>query len=280
LRTIQSAIPRPELREFIRIFAQREITPDEPESSQPNIAVLEQVLAFELRDRMDLDYPDLPGSACPAINLWGSLTHPYGRHLFHGHIIGFAVFLHPNASWQLFQIPPKVLTDLHYDGEHVLGRPFRDLWHLLADSNSFTERVRRVEDYLLPLALRARSLTPIMRSARYLSAHHGAIRIDRLAQHMDLSLRQFERRFLEEIGCSPKLYARIARFQSALDTKRLLPQRTWLEIAHHFGFADQMHMVKEFQLLAGKPPTQAVDQSNDMHPWSLAEFTDLRRSNS
>ncbi|AXC10307.1 hypothetical protein ACPOL_0954 [Acidisarcina polymorpha] len=82
-------------------------------------------------------------------------------------------------------------------------------------------------------------------------------------------------RDVDEIGCSPKLYARIARFQGALDTKRLFPERTWLNIAHQFGFADQMHMVRDFHSLAGKPPSQTVAESNDMHPWSLAEFTDL-----
>jgi AraC-like DNA-binding protein len=277
MRNIRSAIPRPELREFIRIFAQREITSDEPESSQPNIAVLEQVLSFELRDRMVLDYPGQPRQDCSAVNLWGSLTHPFGCHQFRGHIIGFALFLNPHASWQLFHVPPVVLANLRFDGQEVLGNSLQELWHLVADSKSFAERVRRAEDFLLPFAFRALEPTPIMRSARYLSAHHGAIRIERLAQHTALGVRQYERRFLNEIGCSPKLYARITRFQSALDAKRLFPLRTWLSIAHQLGFADQMHMVRDFHSLAGRSPAQAVQQSDDMHPWSLDEFTDLPR---
>jgi AraC-like DNA-binding protein len=268
-------MPRPELREFVRIFAQRDISSDEPESSQPNVAVLQQVLSFEISDRMLLEYPGRPHRNCPAINLWGSQNNPFGYHRFRGHIVGFALFLNPHASWQLFHIPPAILANLHYDGQEVLGRPLQDLWHLLAESRSFAERVRRVENYLLPLAIRARAPTSIMRSAAYLSGGQGVTRIERLAQHMAIGVRQYERRFLDEIGCSPKLYARIARFQSALDAKRLFPQRTWLNIAHQFGFADQMHMVRDFHSLAGRPPTQALEQSNDIQPWSLAEFTDL-----
>ncbi len=110
MQTLQSAIPKPELREFIRIFAGREITSDEPASSQPPlISILEQVLSFEIADPMLLDYVGKPNRVSPAINLWGTFTHPFGYHRFRGHTVGFAVFLHPNASWQLFGIPPAVI---------------------------------------------------------------------------------------------------------------------------------------------------------------------------
>ena len=62
-------------------------------------------------------------------------------------------------------------------------------------------------------------------------------------------LRQFERSFERDVGVSPKSFARIARFQSALDAKLVSPQRTWLDIAHSFGYHDQMHMIHDFEAL-------------------------------
>ncbi len=109
-----------------------------------------------------------------------------------------------------------------------------------------------------------------MRSASYLSSCHGSIRIEQLARHVGLGVRQYERRFLNEIGFPPKRYARIARFQGALDSKRLFPQRTWLNIAHEFGFADQMHMARDFHGLTGMPPTQAVEHCDDAHLWAVS----------
>jgi hypothetical protein len=35
----------------------------------------------------------------------------------------------------------------------------------------------------------------------------------------------------------------VARFQAALDAKLASPARTWLDIAHRFGYYDQMHML-------------------------------------
>jgi hypothetical protein len=93
VRTIQTATPRPELREFVRVYAQREIKCDGAGFAQANTAVLEQVLAFELDARMVLGFPDGRSELCPGINAWGSLTYPFGGASFSGHILGFAIFL-------------------------------------------------------------------------------------------------------------------------------------------------------------------------------------------
>jgi len=58
MRTIQAAMPRPEFREFVRAYAEREITCEGAGFAQANIAVLEQVIDFELGDRRLLDFPD------------------------------------------------------------------------------------------------------------------------------------------------------------------------------------------------------------------------------
>ncbi len=103
---------------------------------------------------------------------------------------------------------------------------------MLAESKSFSDRVRVAESYLLPFAAQVLDPTPIMQSAEHLFHGRGAIRIDALARDSTLSMRQYERRFSEEIGIGPKLFARITRFQIALDAKRVAPARSWLSIAH------------------------------------------------
>jgi transcriptional regulator GlxA family with amidase domain len=51
-----------------------------------------------------------------------------------------------------------------------------------------------------------------------------------------LGLRQFERNFDLETGASPKAFARVARFQATLDGKVVSPERSWVDIAHSFGY--------------------------------------------
>jgi AraC-like DNA-binding protein len=269
LRTTQFATPQPELREFVRVYAQREITCDADGFAQANTAVLEQVLAFELKDRMVLDFPDGRSKPCPGINAWGSLTYPFGGSRFSGHILGFAIFLKPFASWQLFRIPPCAIANIHCDGADLLGRGMQDLWSMLAECAMFSERVRVAEEYLLPFAVNALARTSIMKTAQHMFQRKGTVRIDELAYHTSLSVRQYERRFAEEMGLTPKLFARIARFQMALDEKRTTPARSWLSVAHEYGYFDQMHMIRDFQNLGGDAPGQILQQSGDLQPWSI-----------
>jgi hypothetical protein len=90
---------------------------------------------------------------------------------------------------------------------------------------------------------------------------------DRKPGHV--GLRQFERSFVREVGASPKSFARIARFQSAFDAKLVSPQRTWLDIAHSFGYHDQMHMIHDFEALGRTTPTHLIAQMADVRPPAL-----------
>jgi transcriptional regulator GlxA family with amidase domain len=171
--------------------------------------------------------------------------------------------------WPLFRIPSNVIVNKEYDAEDLLGPEILNLWSKLAECKTFQERIFAAERYLIPVASRARGSTLIARTAHHMLDRNGAIRIGEIADHARLSVRQYERRFLEEVGLTPKAFARTRRFQRAFDAKRFFPQRTWLSIAHEFGYFDQMHMVHDFQILGGDAPSNLLDQSGDLQPWSL-----------
>jgi AraC-like DNA-binding protein len=53
---------------------------------------------------------------------------------------------------------------------------------------------------------------------------------------------------------APKLFARIVRFNKAIDIKMNDPARSWTTIAHDCGYYDQMHFIKDFKLFSGSKP--------------------------
>ena len=59
--------------------------------------------------------------------------------------------------------------------------------------------------------------------------------------------------FREQVGVTPKLYARILRFRHALDLIRV-PGSSLAEVAVDAGFYDQSHMNREFRELGGLSP--------------------------
>ncbi len=280
MHTIQAVQPRPELKQFVRCFAHREMMLGDQSFDLPFIASLEPILSFNFADREVMNCADGRGHLVSTFHVLGPPSHMTRCAHFSGRVIAFGIFLTYLAPWQLFGIPPSILGDNDVAGEDLLGRATGRLWSRLADAKSFAERVGIAEEFLLPFALGHNKSSYIVDSSVYLVRHQGSIRIKELANRCSLSLRQYERRFAGEIGMSPKRFARIARFQIALDAKRRMPNRSWMSIAHGLGYFDQMHMIEDFHTMGGGAPGLIMQQSGDLQPWSLASMTpvDLRPS--
>jgi AraC-like DNA-binding protein len=182
----------------------------------------------------------------------------------------FAIFFQPLAFSQLFHIPMSVLVNFQYDGCDVVGADIQQLWHKMAETSSFPRRVEFVEEYLLGKAANSLRNTPVVNAALHMFASRGIARISDVASQSSLGLRQFERRFASEIGLSPKLYSRVARFQAVLDAKVNRQDIGWLNLAYDFGYFDQAHMIKDFQSLSGFTPECLLLRLGDMRPPALA----------
>jgi AraC-like DNA-binding protein len=267
---LQSASVHPALRQYVRAYAQRELTPSGEEVVQPIPASLEHIVEFEFHKPPEIEYPD--GTVAPVhrVAVVGPHTSPGINIRLKGRIVSFAIFFHPLGLWQLFRIPANELPNTSYRGGDLLGSSIDALWHRAAERTSFESRVVEVEKYLLERARRASGCTSTMLAASYIFEQQGVCRIDTIARQSGLSVRHFERRFGKEIGIKPKLFARIARFQMALDTKLHRPERSWLKISHDFGYHDQMHMIRDFQGLSGATPQRILVELGDIRPPALA----------
>jgi AraC-like DNA-binding protein len=78
------------------------------------------------------------------------------------------------------------------------------------------------------------------------------VRVAELASEIGCSRRHLTDGFREQVGVSPKLLARILRFQRAVALVGRGPG--WAEIAARCGYYDQAHMVRDFQQFAGAAP--------------------------
>ena len=125
----------------------------------------------------------------------------------------------------------------------------------LCDSTS--QRVLQLETFLI--ALRQRRPAPhdvgLEWCVAKLHAQAGQVRVEQLAAKTGLSQRHFSRLFKQQIGVSPKTYARVVRMQSVIAAKSARPTLSWAALAQDFGFFDQAHLDKEFLDLADATPT-------------------------
>ena len=86
--------------------------------------------------------------------------------------------------------------------------------------------------------------------------------VEKLADYACLSISQFERRFIQQMGITPKLYNRINRFYSAFLLKSLRPNLDWLSIAIQTGYNDYQHLVKDFKQFSGTTPNSLLAAEN------------------
>ncbi len=81
----------------------------------------------------------------------------------------------------------------------------------------------------------------------------GNIRIGKLAEDLNYSERHISRIFQDSMGISPKTFARIIRFQNAVDA--IINSSDFLgNFFYELGYSDQAHFQREFKQYTGTTP--------------------------
>ena len=168
----------------------------------------------------------------------------------------FGAYLYPFAVPRLFGYPAYDVTNISPDLDSMFGSEGKLLEEQILAAADNRDRVRIVSTFLeSKLRLSARELPSIHRSIRSVIVSVGDVRITDLAREQGISTRQFERSFKEFAGLTPKLYARVARFQSATQLK-IEGIRDLTEIAYACGYYDQSHFINDFRRFSGYTPKE------------------------
>lgn len=227
----------------------------------------EQKLFFYPHDPVQASYPDsgleltLPFAAMVGPQPERVVVTPGPDHLV------IKVGFRPGGLYRLTGIPMTACYRVEaFDARDIFGSAIQtlheQLWHCLRPE----EMIRCIESFLIQ-QLPQQPEDPRMQAAyEQLEASHGLTRVEELASTACLSLRQFERRFKLQIGLSPKFYARQLRFAKAWTLRERQPAISWTSIAYECGYADQMHLIKDFRVFAGMNPTH-VDKTLQALPF-------------
>lgn len=156
----------------------------------------------------------------------------------------------------LLGVPASELSGVAVDLADLLGPQAATVLEQLHAADDHQERFH-LFDSALPRRLRARSAEPIgmprevAEAWRLIFASDGRARVSAVATWVGWSRRHLSEQFRFATGLTPKQAARIARFEAA---RRLLvlPARSPLAaVATRCGYADQAHLAREWQTLAG-----------------------------
>ena len=216
----------------------------------------ENSLAFYPKDPEQLEYGfdgNRLSKPCSTVN--GQYSIVTNRHVGRDFMV-FQVQFQPGALFRLTGIPSHELTNSFVDAEAIFSTEIRLVNERLSYTRHYTEMIPIVESFLLQLVNRAwrKALRPIDKVSRFMLQHRGTISLDWLADQACLSHRQFYRQFMEREGVSPKLFARIARFENAMKFKNAQPAKDWLSIALDLEYYDYQHLVRDFKEFTSLTP--------------------------
>jgi AraC-like DNA-binding protein len=267
---LDCASPVATLRDYVRSFQQREAHIAGAAVVYPIAARPEQILEFYLQERYLVRVCESGAQdLAPSAVIVGPCTFRRADLVLRGRFHVFTVHFQASGLHRLFGVPMAELADRAYDARSVIGPVVSEIEQKLADASSFPERIRVASDFLLRHLGERASPDAVAAVANRFLLERGALRVDEAAASAGLSVRQFERRFAEQVGLAPKRYARIVRFSAALEAKVTAPGRLWTDIAHDFGYYDQMHMVRDFERFAGESPAKFGQRFAAMpEPWA------------
>ncbi len=248
------------LQPFIHCYSLREFNTGETAMPMPLHAMNEIYMTFFLKDKY-CNVVDTSGKELLMSSALCSLfTSSQGCAYYKGNFTLLSVQFKSNGFFAIFGIPQRVLINTILPLEDIIGKDTELLiTEQLQSSHSAFEMGNHLDSYFIKMLFSQKHkhyTRVIANTSTSIFRKKGLISVDNLAGEANMSLRNFERRFIDEVGMSPKLYIRITRFFGALQNKMLFPQKSWTTITHEGGYFDQAHFIKECREFASKTPEE------------------------
>lgn len=188
-------------------------------------------------------------------NIVGTMTtYLSGSYLNNVNIVG--IRFKPVGITAFLRTSIYEFTDLRID---------LNLAEMLFDESFYTElsnktttqvKILHFDSYLISkLAHINRVDTPIINAVNLIQGTKGTLSLTEIANKSCLSLRQFERRFKNAIGVSPKMFSKIAKFKHTVSYLENNSNTSLFLAAVDCGYYDQSHLIKDFKALSGDYPS-------------------------
>ncbi len=159
----------------------------------------------------------------------------------------FAVMFQPGAFRHFFPFSVAGMEDLLIPTADINDAGLTEFCKRARAADSFEARVELANDYFLKIL---QGTEPDRTYSNVLVEQmlvRPDVSIQELANSLPVSERQLRRRFLREIGVTPKKYQSQIRFSKALYLLSCFPQMDLWEIGYRCGYTDHSHFIRAFR---------------------------------
>jgi len=199
----------------------------------------------------------------PALFLCGPGTESSVMNFRRGSYTVIQAVLKPHALNSLFGINALILKDCALELNQLSTE---NIDEQLINAHSEQEQVALLTSFLVGKLERAKTRDSLVEeSLRLIHNSVGTITVKALLKSLDISERQFERRFCQVVGMPPLAYLRVRRFNEAIRLMKTGQYDTLTEIAHTLKFHDQSHFIRDIKTFTGITPKSLSQKVNDFY---------------
>lgn len=193
------------------------------------------------------------------MSLAGTQHSPFAINAHQPKIMGVS-FL-PGGAFPFFGPAAHEFSGTHTAVMDIWGRDAERLHQRLVQAPTPDDRFEILETALVALAPRAFEHHPVVAMAleRFERCPHR-VSVSAMAREAEIGQKKFIRLFTNEVGMTPKLFLRVARFERVMDRIHCARNVDWWDIVERHGYYDQSHFIRDFRQFTGITPTDWLKQ--------------------
>jgi AraC-like DNA-binding protein len=173
------------------------------------------------------------------------------------------VVLKPHALKALFGINALILKNASVELNEFSSE---DINEQLINAHCAQDQANLLTKFLMHKLKEIETRDELVEESLFLiQMSDGLITVRSLLEYLDISERQFERRFSQTVGISPFAYIRLKRFNEALRLMKTRQYDTLTEIAYALKFHDQSHFIRDIKAFTGVTPKSLSQKVDDFY---------------
>jgi AraC-like DNA-binding protein len=202
-------------------------------------------------------------SQTPTLFLYGAITESSVMNYKAGAYTSIQVILKPHALKSLFRLNATALANGSVELNEFCAD---DLNMQLMEAKNMPEQITRLTGFLSAQLRREPTRDALVEeSIRLIHRCVAATSVKSLLQALSISERQFERRFSQSVGISPRSYIRITRLNEAIRLIKTERHKKLTDIAHALGYYDQSHFIRDIKTVSGMTPKDISAKEGDSY---------------
>jgi AraC-like DNA-binding protein len=174
------------------------------------------------------------------------------------------VHFRTGGAYPFFNFPVSELNNITIEMDCLWNTEIHSIRDAILNAANVENKFSILEKYFLLKGKEKFEPNPLVSYAiEQLQQSPQVWTIEQLTRKVGITQKHLISLFKKYAGLSPKLFARISKFQKVIQLVEKEQKVSWTSLAYECGYYDQAHFIKEFQAFSGINPSSYLADRGD-----------------